>query len=143
MADSSKYQKCVVCLFWFGRRVMVTKRLKSKFWRGYYGVVSGKLEKNEGILKGLRREIREETGLLFIPLNNDLLDVCIDDENKEKAFIFQASIHPARFADVKNLEPEKHSDWQLYTKQEALKLPLIPRIKKFIKNTKLKDLQYI
>jgi len=38
------------------------------------------------------------------------------------------------FDGVKNLEPEKHSEWKLYTKKEALKLKLVPFLVQYLKN---------
>lgn len=140
---TDNYQKCVVCIFWFDGKVMLTKRLKSKFWQDHYGVVSGKMEKGEDIYEAMQREIREETGLFCPKENLKLLDCCIDNEKQEKAFIFQTVWPTYCFSSVQNPEPDKHSPWALFTKKQVMSMKLIPRIKKFIKATKLKSLEAI
>jgi len=52
--------------------------LKSDKWKGQYGIPSGKLEYGEDIINGLKREIKEETGLgvydIKVLLNQEIIN---------------------------------------------------------------------
>lgn len=54
-------------------------------------------------------------------------------EGEFKCFVFETEIGSYRFNEIKNVEPKKHTPWQLFTMKEALALPdLMPALRKIL-----------
>ena len=119
--------RAVAIMVWFGDKVMLTQRLKTSTFSGWWAAVGGSVEHNEEIIEAARRELFEETHLFILREQLMLTDCYREDEFK--CFIFEVRLAAYLFSDVKNTEPDKHSSWQLFTVKEALTLPkLMPAI---------------
>jgi len=126
------YQPCAACAFWFGDRIMLTQR-KTKVFNGCMGVVGGKIDAGEMVLDGLLREVREETG--YTPVSTPrLLDCYLAEEYKHKVFLFDCLEPLVSFDLVRNLEPEKHTDWELFAREQALRMNLVPFLRHYLTN---------
>ena len=124
-------KKAAALLVWWDGKVMLTQRRKTPYFSGYWAAVGGSVEPNEFVEEAIRREMMEETGV-FIP-NYDIHLIDCYQEDDFKCFFFEAQMPPYRFKDIKNTEPKKHSPWQLFTIEEALKLPkLMPAIRELL-----------
>ena len=127
------YKRCGVVILWVNGKIMLCERRKGKF-RGYFGVAGGKIESDESILVGVLREFGEETGASLYNRNIEFLDCYILPKAEQKVFIFE-SLQPLPFwNNIKNTEPEKHGKWNLYTKEQALKLQLMPHIRQYLES---------
>jgi 8-oxo-dGTP pyrophosphatase MutT (NUDIX family) len=112
------------CLIWFGERLMLSQRLKTKNFPGYWESICVKIEPNESIQCGIQREIKEKTGLFVQHHFIEVIDCVIDDFITEMYLIFQYKTHSGNFNNVF----KKRTPWQLYTPDEASKFPLMPGI---------------
>lgn len=133
--DSNKYRKIVHASLWFDNRIALSKRLKEGYHKGFWCDAGGKVEKNETLLQAVRRETREETGLDLYDDAFNLIDCFIYSERKLKTFLFAVYFEALPF-ELKNPEPEKQCDWQLFTKKEALKLKLMPSVRFYLESIK-------
>lgn len=135
------YQPCAACIIWFGDKLMLTER-KTKVFNGYMGVVGGKIDAGETVLQGLNREIEEETDYHCVnPIR--LFDCYMVPEYQHKIFVFDASEPKDNFGWIRNVEPQKHTDWQLFTREEALKLKLVPFLRHYLTNSlTIPDIHY-
>ena len=124
--------KAVVILLWFGDKILLTQRRNVPHFKGYWAAVGGSVEPTDTTLaRAASRELQEETDIFVRDIELDIVDCW--QENDFKCFIFQTKLSPYRFGDVKNTEPKKHSPWQLFTVQEALKLkPLMPALLEYL-----------
>jgi 8-oxo-dGTP pyrophosphatase MutT (NUDIX family) len=123
-------------MVWFtdirgNRFIMLTKRLKVPRFSGWYAVVGGSMEEGEGATRAAQREMQEETAMYVSRDDLKVID-CYQDGDL-KCFIIEVEIGLYRFNEIKNIEPEKHSPWVLYTVAHALELPnLMPAIKEIL-----------
>ena len=132
--DSNSYKKVVHAALFFGGKIMLSKRLKAGYHQNFWGDPGGKLEAGELPIWGAIREIQEETGLKLMPVELDFLDCFIYPEREIKCFIFKGEFFIDGFKAVKNPEPEKQSNWQLFSMKEALNWRfLMPSVKFYLK----------
>jgi 8-oxo-dGTP pyrophosphatase MutT (NUDIX family) len=126
--NANSYKKVVHAAMFFGNKILLSKRLKEGYHKNFYGDPGGKMEKGELPLDALIREIKEETGLKIMPIELDFLDCFIYPEREIKSFIFKGEFFIDGFKAVKNPEPDKQDNWQLFSIKEALKLKLLPSV---------------
>lgn len=127
------YRKCAVVILWVEGKIMLCRRKTGKF-EGHFGCAGGKIEKNEDILDGVRREFFEETGAYLYAGGVKLIDCYVIPKAEQKIFIFE-NVQPEFFkVNIQDTEPDKHSPWIFYTKKEALKLNLMPYIREYLEN---------
>ena len=85
------YRRCGIIIAWIGGKIMLCERKEGKF-KGYFGVAGGKIEKNEDVLDGVRREFYEETGAYLHNGFVRFLDCHVSDSAKRKVFIFESKL---------------------------------------------------
>ena len=132
MKDEGKYIKSAAVMIWFGNKLMMCKRLPTcKRFINRWGVPGGKVDGKECVITAAQRELFEETGLNVERFLFKLIDS--HREGVFKCFVFKIELPIEYFKEVKNTEPHKHTDWQLFTKKEALALPtLMPALRKIL-----------
>ena len=128
----NNYRKVAHVCLWFGHRVALSRVVKKAYHQGFYSDAGGKINDGEDILSAALREVKEETGLQFIPTQLRFIDCFIYPERKIKSFLFEVKLSEFYFQNIQNTEPHKQSDWQLFTIQEALKLKLMPSVKHYL-----------
>ena len=125
------YQKCGVVIVWIGGKIMLCERKGGKF-KGCFSAVGGKIEKGERVLSGTCREFYEEAGAFLYEGDATFIDCYIIPESEQKVFVFESFQNETFKINIKNTEPLKHGKWNFYTKQEALKLNLMPYIRQYL-----------
>jgi len=98
--------------------------LKSNKWKGQYGLPSGKLHYKENIINGLKREIKEETGLNVYDIKFLLNQEIIEPKDFFKKVHFVSINHVCK---TKNTNVKLNHEAQSYkwvTAENALKLNL-------------------
>lgn len=130
----NKYRKIVHATIWFGNKIALSKVLKEAYHKGYWSDSGGKVESGELLMDAVVRETLEETGLDIDYSAFELIDCFIYPKRNIKSFLFEVKLPLTDFEDIKNTEPEKQSNWQLFTVKEALKLKLMPSVKYYLKN---------
>lgn len=121
--ENEKIGVCCVLIDKWTNKVYLSKRLGA-YETNKYAVPGGMVEPNEDWVSALCRELKEETGIVIkVP---HLQYVTIAKHNGAKSnytvwFKYYLSITE----EPKNLEPEKHSDWTLFSINDALQLPLM------------------
>ena len=124
-----KYPKTVATIVYFGDKIALAKRLNTHTYSGYWEVPGGKVDPtDENIQKAASREIQEEMNYFVHWTELELVD-CAADESTDYCFIFKHWTASPNFHDVGNKERNKRTHWKLFTKEEALKLDLMPGIK--------------
>ena len=102
----------------------LSKRL-GKFETNKYCCPGGMVEENEMCDEAISRELFEETGLQYPPNAFKYITVaCHNGAKSDYTIWFKLSLNDGHEL-PKNIEPDKHEDWQLYTIDEANKLPLM------------------
>lgn len=120
-------------MMFFDEYIMLSQRIHKKdVFCGYWAAVGGKVETNECVIRAMKREMKEESGLICYTDELHLIDAFHVPEIQTKCFIFAASFPKYRFSDVMNTEPRKHSPWQLFTREEARKLKLMPLLQQLV-----------
>lgn len=140
---TNKFKNVADALIWFDNKVLLGKRKNTKSFNDYYDGVGGKLEDGELPLDAIIREIKEEAGLtIYWPtlINSDLF---ISQDGERQIFIYETWLPLKEFKNVKNMEPNKKYEWKLFSREEALKLKLIPRLNYYIASVKLGKLRTI
>lgn len=132
----NNYRKVVHASIWFGRKIALSQVLKEAYHKGFWSDAGGKVEKNESLLHAIKREVLEETNLKIYQDNTHLIDCFIYPERKIKSFLFEVKLSEDMFVNMKNTEPNKQSDWRLFTKEEALKLKLMPSVRYYLESLK-------
>lgn len=120
-------------MIWVGDKIMLCRRKNTDTWRGYWANAGGSVEPtDESLSHAVQRELMEETGYYLNRAEIEIID-CYQEKNF-KCFIFEGQIPSYRFQDIKNTEPDKHTEWELFTIEEALKLKLMPSIREHLTN---------
>lgn len=132
--NSNNYQKIVQAAIWYNKKILLAKRLKLGFGLNLWGDPGGKVNENESLLRAITREIKEETGMPMLPCDFEIVDSYCYPDRKLKTFIFEVFFYNEWWKKYlgENPEPEKHSDWQWFSKEEALKLPLVPSVEYYL-----------
>ena len=112
-------------------KILLQKRCNTGYMDGMYAIVSGHLEKNESMLSGIIREVKQEIG---VELSSDKVEfVCIIRRGDNDDYI-NSYFKCDNFAgDVKNMEIDKCTELKWFNINE---LPdnIIPNDKRAIKN---------
>ena len=106
--------------------------LKSNKWKGQYGIPAGKLHYGEDIIKGLKREIKEETGLEVYDIKFLLNQEIIEPKDFFKKAHFVSINHACK---AKNTNVKLNHEAQSYrwiAAENALKLNLNKPTKELI-----------
>ena len=124
-------------MMWFGDKIALSQRMSTKTFSGSWEAVGGKVEDDEHIIHGIQREIMEEMHLFVQRHELELLECITNDPTTDACYIFSYETFAIRFNDVMNREKKKRTTWQLFTIEEALKLPnLMPGLRENIKKRK-------
>ena len=102
-------------------QVLIVKTTK---WRGMWGVPGGKVEWGESLSSALKREFKEEVGLVLTQIRFALLQEAVLDAQffKEAHFIM---INYYAFSENETIIPnEEIEEWAWVTPQEAMEYPL-------------------
>ena len=103
---------------------------------GYWQLAGGKVEEGEHILAAARRELVEETGI-FKPIEEFFIEDCIiGDPSTYKCFIFSVMFDASYDDKILNPEPDKHSDWEWFTIDEAFTKKLMPGVEAYLTEVK-------
>ena len=133
--DPNVYKKVANTCCWFGDKIMLSKVLKKSWHEGFWAAPGGKVEKREAVTNAVQREFLEETGHYLTQDKFRFVDCFIYTKRGIKVYLFETQILPAYFDYyIQNPEPEKQSDWELFTKKQALKLKLLPSIRFYLEN---------
>lgn len=130
------YRRVVHCATWFDDKIMLSHVLKKSWHEGFWGTPGGKVENGEGLLEAVCREFHEETGFNFPSSFYQFTDCFFFPERKIKTFLFSVQTDKYLFQYIHNPEPDKQSNWELFTIEEALKLKLMPSVKHYLENLK-------
>lgn len=132
--NTNNYRKSACASLWFGDKIMLSKVLKKCHHQGLWNSPGGKVEKDEDIFDAVCREVCEETGCRLDKSMLGLVDCYLYPQRKLKVFFFTTTFNEDMFQHIKNTEPDKQSDWQLFTVKQALKLELLPSLRYYLKN---------
>lgn len=103
--------------------IYLSKRL-GEYENGKYCVPGGMVEENEDYQTAAVRETKEETGLILKFPDVKFLAITKHEGGKSNYTVwFKYYIGSTDV--LKNIEPTKHDNWTLYSKDQALKLPLM------------------
>lgn len=98
----------VVCIFRHGDRILFVKRARTNYAGGFYMLPGGHVEENETVRQAAVREIAEELDITVSP--DDLVFKLVDTTIPGYVvFVFEV---PAFLGDLKNKEPDKHSEFK-------------------------------
>ena len=108
------------------KHILLAKRKRFPF--GHYGMPGGKVEPYETRQQACRREMQEETGVIFHPADFKLM-LTTEEINKPKRWHYITNHMMVEFPEalkeqVRNLEPHKQEYWGWYPVQN-LPLPLM------------------
>ncbi len=135
--NCNNYRKIVHACLFFGNKIALSKVLKECYHKNYFTDCGGKVEDNENLMDAVKRETLEESGFNFDKSLFELQDCFIYPERELKTFVFKVELADWMFRNIENPEPDKQSDWKLYTIKEALKLKkLMPSVRYFLENIK-------
>lgn len=127
--DINNYRKVVHAIFWNRKnQILLSKRLKNGYHYGFYGDVGGKMEPDETPIDALVRETKEEIGLRLNAPFFKFIDCFIYQKRQLKTFVFESFLTDSYVKKIKNIEPNKHQEWKWFTKEQALKLKLMPSV---------------
>jgi 8-oxo-dGTP diphosphatase len=110
-------------------RVLVSQRaLNAKLYPGKWQVPGGKVERGENYLDALKREVKEETDLEVVSINNLLI-------RQFEVAIYQAEV----VGKAKAMEPTKiNTEWEYMEIEELKKKDTTPTLSELLKGlTKL------
>lgn len=127
-----KYPLTVCTIVWLGDEVLMSQRLNTEEFKGYWQCPGGKVDPtDDSIAYAASREVKEETNLFAYAWNLSVIDCIFEDPSSDKHFIFNWGTHPAQWNNVINKEIKKASGWKRFKPAEALKLPfLMPGLRK-------------
>ena len=105
-------------------RVLVSQRaLNSKLYPGKWQVPGGKVEKGENHLEALKREVKEETDLEIVSINNVLI-------RWFEVAIYQVEV----VGEAKAMEPTKiNTKWEYMEIEELRKKDTTPTLSELLK----------
>jgi len=105
-------------------RVLVSQRaLNSKLYPGKWQVPGGKVEKGENHLEALKREVKEETDLEIVSINNVLI-------RWFEVAIYQVEV----VGEEKAMEPTKvNTEWEYMEIEELRKKDTTPTLSELLK----------
>jgi 8-oxo-dGTP pyrophosphatase MutT (NUDIX family) len=127
---SKNHKKSTAILIWFGDKILLSKR-KTALYKGKWSAPGGRAESSDtSLTHTAQRELMEEAGIFLLLQDLGIVDSYEHDE--WKCFFFEAFLAEKLFKIIKNVEPKKHSPWELFTAEEALKLDLMPSIREYI-----------
>jgi len=133
--NPNDYKKVVHCIMWFDDLVLLSERIEEGDpFKGYWQDPGGKMEKGEIPSEAAFREVMEESGMEPWGAKFNFIDCFIFEDKKIKSFIFEMKYNKYHYSNVENREPDKQSDWKLFTKEEALKLKLMPSVRYYLEN---------
>lgn len=132
--DPNKFQKVVHVSAWFGEKIALSQVVKEAYHKGYWSDAGGKVEPGETWIEAAKREFQEEMGLRL--MNPVFVDFFIYTERQIKTCLFKVNYSSRSFRLVLNKEPDKQSEWRLFTPKEALKLKLMPSVKNYLESIK-------
>ncbi len=108
MKEEFKLIGAVYLLFRKDDKILLLRRLNTGYEDGKYGLVAGKVGKNESLTFAAVREAKEESGVEIDPKDLVLKVVMSRRENKEWAdFFFEIKKWKG---EISNIEPNKCSD---------------------------------
>jgi ADP-ribose pyrophosphatase YjhB (NUDIX family) len=114
---------CVILIDKWTNKMYLAER-KGNYETGKYCCPGGMVEPNEDYISALIREVKEETGLQLKFPNIQFVTIAKHQGAKSNYTIWFKYYLDVR--DVpSNLEPHKHGSWNLFSKQTALRLPLM------------------
>lgn len=123
---------CVILIDKWTDEIYLSKR-KGSYETGKYCCPGGMVEPNEDYISALIREVKEETGLQLKFPNIQFVAIAEHQGVKSNYTMWFKYYLDSR--DVpSNLEPDKHGPWNLFSKQEALRLPLMLSTRETIEN---------
>lgn len=91
-------------------RILMGRRRNVTFGDGQYHVPAGRLEVDETIVDGLRREAREETGIVLAPNDLDLVHVMHVRDGSDRLSLFFTAERWS--GEIENREPDKCAGWE-------------------------------
>jgi 8-oxo-dGTP pyrophosphatase MutT (NUDIX family) len=114
---------CVILIDKFTNEMYLAQR-KGEYENGKYCVPGGMVEPGEDYVSALQREVKEETGIKLIHGGIKFITIAKHTGGKSNYTVwFKYYLNSSEIP--VNKEPHKHSEWVLYSKSEALKLPLM------------------
>ena len=133
--NPNEYRKVANTCCWFGDRIMLSKVVKKSWHNGFWNTPGGKVDKGESVTNAVQREFLEETRHHLRQDQLRFVDCFLYPERQIKVYLFETQILPQYFEYyIQNPEPDKQSDWELFTKKQALKLKLLPSIRFYLEN---------
>ena len=121
---SKKMTLVVSALIRKGNKVLLVKRKKGKYFSGFWGLPTGKVELGEKLEDALKREVKEETNLKIKVLNLYHITQEFHDDHHHVVFAFKTKIvsgTPQAKSDA--------SEVKWFSKNEIKKLKLQPTTK--------------
>ncbi|AXH16379.1 hypothetical protein CP985_03265 [Malaciobacter mytili LMG 24559] len=115
-----------------GRNVLLIKKNRPEWQNGKFNGVGGRVKENESPINAMKREAKEETGLLILKWN--LLEL-VEYDNGVKLYVFHAKINNSTLLKYRSLTDEKVSIFNM----DFLPGESIEDIKRFIKNLRNKN----
>lgn len=110
-----------------GEQVLLSKRMNTGYFDGYWGVISGHIERGESASQAAIREAYEETGIVIHPESIKMGHVMYRIHDRLNLDLFFIAENWER--SIQNLEPHKCSELQ-FCEPDALPSPTIPYITK-------------
>lgn len=117
-------------------KVVMCQRLPGSPGSGFWQGAGGKIEPGESYLSAAVRELKEESGLDIERVRFEFLyagPAPRIDPTKGMYSLYIARVELADDEEPQRTEPDKHSDWVWYEKEDALKLKMFEPIPKIIK----------
>jgi 8-oxo-dGTP pyrophosphatase MutT (NUDIX family) len=128
----TKYPLSICLILRFGEDHVALARRKKGYFKGCWEAPGGKVDKGESLTSAAIRETNEETSYYPIRQLIECLGCITEHPTVDKHFVFEHSDDFGGFVRLKNPEKDKRTDWQLFTRKEALKLKLMPGLELYI-----------